>query len=109
VKILLAIDSSGHSEAAIHQVASRHFPPGSEVRIISVVERPHYAATYAGGTISVTLYEELEQDARERARGAVEKAEATLRVGKESREHPISEVPFCPLNRSKSVAAADVA
>jgi nucleotide-binding universal stress UspA family protein len=86
MKILLAIDGSGQSEAATDQVASRHLPPGSEVRIISVVERPYYAATYDGGPINVTLYEELEKDARERAQAAVEKAAATLRAGEKSRE-----------------------
>ena len=39
MKILLAVDGSGHSEAAVHEVASRQLPAHSEVRIISAA---HY-------------------------------------------------------------------
>ena len=40
MKILLAIDGSNCSNAAIQEVASRPWPRGSEIRIISVVEPP---------------------------------------------------------------------
>ena len=40
MKILLAIDGSTFSDAAVQEVASRPWPRGSEVRIISVVEPP---------------------------------------------------------------------
>ena len=45
MKVLLAIDGSGHSEAAVHELARRHFPAATEVRIISVVEPPHFAGS----------------------------------------------------------------
>ncbi len=86
MKILLAIDGSGQSEAVTDQVACHRFPSGSEVRIISVVERPYYTATYDGGALSVSLYEELEQESRERAHAAVTKSEATLRAEEENHE-----------------------
>ena len=40
MKILLAIDGSTCSDAAVQEVASRPWPCGSEVRISSVVEPP---------------------------------------------------------------------
>ena len=86
MKILLAIDGSGHSEAAANQIARQRFPAGSEVRVISVVEPPYYPVTYEGGAVSVRFYEEMEKGARERANAAVIKAAATLRADKESRQ-----------------------
>lgn len=40
MKILLAIDGSSFSDAAVNEIASRPWPSESEVRVISVVEPP---------------------------------------------------------------------
>jgi len=40
MRILLAIDGSSFSDAAVKEVATRPWPAGSEARIISVVEPP---------------------------------------------------------------------
>lgn len=37
MKILLAIDGSAHSAAALEEVASRQWPPGTEVEVLTVV------------------------------------------------------------------------
>ena len=37
MRILLAIDGSEQSEAAVDEIAHRRYPPGSEVRVLSVV------------------------------------------------------------------------
>jgi nucleotide-binding universal stress UspA family protein len=37
MKILLAIDGSAHSAAALEEVASRPWPPGTEVEVLTVV------------------------------------------------------------------------
>ena len=37
MKILLAIDGSAHSAAAVAEVASRQWPPGTEVEVLTVV------------------------------------------------------------------------
>ena len=37
MKILLAIDGSAHSAAAVEEVASRQWPPGTEVQVFTVV------------------------------------------------------------------------
>jgi len=39
MKILLALDNSDYSKAAIDEVAKRAFPPKSEVRIVSVYKK----------------------------------------------------------------------
>ncbi len=40
MRILLAIDGSSFSDEAVREIATRPWPAGSEVRIISVVEPP---------------------------------------------------------------------
>ena len=40
MKILLAVDGSGYSDAAIDEVIRRPWPPQSEVKIITAVETP---------------------------------------------------------------------
>jgi nucleotide-binding universal stress UspA family protein len=81
MKILLAIDGSGHSEAAVDEIAHGHFVAESEVRVISVVETSYAPATLPGEGVNLGLYAvEIENAARERARSAVDKAAATLRA-----------------------------
>lgn len=80
MKILLAIDGSGHSEAAVEEVARRQLPPHSEVRIISVHEATYFPPVLPGDGGSVSLYLDVEMAARERARTAVDKAAAAVRA-----------------------------
>jgi len=83
MRILLAIDGSGPSEAAVDEIARQHFPADSQVRVISVVESPNFPETYPGGGVNMIMYEEIEKTGREWARAAVEKAAAKLRVDEE--------------------------
>ena len=80
MRILLAIDGSGHSEAAVDEVARRHLETDSEVRVISVLEPLYSPAVFPGGVENVTLYTEIEEAARTRAHVAVDKAAAILRA-----------------------------
>ena len=43
MKILVAIDGSPFSDAAVQEVAQKPWPPGSEVKIVSIVEPPVWA------------------------------------------------------------------
>lgn len=79
-RILLATDGSGHSEAAVDEIARQRCPAGSEVRVISVVEPPYFQGTFPGEAVNMSLYVELEKAARERALAAVEKAAVQLRA-----------------------------
>lgn len=80
MRILLATDGSGHSEAAVDEIAHWHYPSDSEVRVISVVEPPYFPTTYPLGGVDMEFYDQIEKDARE----ATEKAAARLRAGDES-------------------------
>ena len=86
MRILLAIDGSEHSEAAVDEIARQHFPADSEVRVISVVEPPYFPGTFPGEGMSMSLYAEMEKVARELALAAVEKAAAKLRTDEGSRQ-----------------------
>jgi nucleotide-binding universal stress UspA family protein len=85
VKILLAIDGSEQSEAAVDELTRQLCPPDSEVRVISVSESPYFPKTFSEASVNMELYAELENTARERAGAAVENAAARLRPGAESR------------------------
>ena len=76
MKILLAVDGSTFSDAAVSEVARRPWPAGSEVRIISAAEAAHIPAPVPHG--AADFYAETLRDAREHARTAVNLAAAKL-------------------------------
>lgn len=90
MRILLAIDGSGHSEAAVDAIARQQFPAGSEVRIISVAAPPYFPTSFSGENVNISIYADLENAAREWAHSAVEKAAATLRADEGTRRLKIS-------------------
>jgi nucleotide-binding universal stress UspA family protein len=86
MRVLLAIDGSGHSDAAVAEVARRHVPAPGEVRIVSVIEASFFPATFAGDGGSMSLYADIERAANERAHAAVDKAAVTLLADEENRQ-----------------------
>jgi len=81
MKILLAIDDSRHSEAAVRSVAERPWPPGTEVKVIHVVE--FATSALARGDLWPTPpvdLSQLRQVEVERAKRLVEKAADDLRA-----------------------------
>jgi len=70
VRILLALDGSLCSEAAVHAVANRMWPTGSEVRLITVVD-PSNVTTRSSvpGGDGREWVEEFVQEARKKLRG----------------------------------------
>lgn len=83
-KILLAIDGSEQGEVAVEEMSRQPFPNGSEVLVISVVERPYLPLAYPGDGIDMNVYAEVEKSYLQRANAAVEDAASRLRVGSES-------------------------
>lgn len=78
MKVLLAIDGSSSSEAAVEEVATRAWPAGSEARVISVVE-PHAPLTSGPWGEAANKYrEELEEAERLRARELLDAARARI-------------------------------
>jgi nucleotide-binding universal stress UspA family protein len=79
MKILLAVDGSAGSEAAVRQVLARPWPPGSEVKILSVVELLTMV-TPENFWVPESYYLRLEQSLQAQARAAVERAEAQFQA-----------------------------
>jgi len=77
MKILLGVDGSPYSEAAIDEVAQRPWPKGSEIRIVTAYEFP-IAATPEVWALPPDYYEQLDQAVRARAESIVEAAVAKL-------------------------------
>ena len=90
MKILLAIDGSEQSAVAVDEVCDRHFPPDSDVRVISVVEPMTFAGSLPGEFVNADLYVELEKSAQERAHTAVDTAVDKLRTGAGSRQFKVT-------------------
>jgi nucleotide-binding universal stress UspA family protein len=75
MKILLAVDGSRGSEAAVSEVAGRPWPTNSTVKIISVAESPQPLSP-ASWALPRDYYEQWEQSLTAQAHGAVEQAVA---------------------------------
>jgi len=73
MKILLAVDGSACSDAAVGEVARRPWPEGSEIKIISVFEPPVMPAPEIWA-LSDHYFQELERAGQEQARAIVERA-----------------------------------
>lgn len=85
-KVLLAIDGSEQSEAAVDELTRQPFPDGSELHVISVAELPYLPLPYPGEGIDMSVYAEIEKSYYQRANTAVENAAVKLRAGSESKK-----------------------
>ena len=79
MKILLAVDGSEYSQAAVGAVAARPWPPGTTVRVLSAVEPvvpPASEVWYdAGGSLELTR-QELTKQADQLTAGVAERLRA---------------------------------
>lgn len=99
MKILLAVDGSTFSDAAVEEIASRPWPNGTDVDVLSVCEQPVYPMGEAAALPS-SYYEEMEKIAQKRARAAVDKAIERLRSNESNllvtsnvvAAHPVQEI-----------------
>ena len=81
MRILLAIDGSEYSTAAVEEIMNRHFATASEVCILAAIE-PHYAFPVMSNWEAMDMgnYKELQDMAQSEAQLAVDKAEERLRA-----------------------------
>ena len=99
MKILLAVDGSLCSDAAIEEVINRPWPPQSEVKIITAVEIP-VVAGIGLEPWPADYFEELEKSGREAAKNVMDKAlrklneasDKTLKISHEIIGGPPSQV-----------------
>jgi nucleotide-binding universal stress UspA family protein len=80
MKILLAIDGSPCSEAAVNELARRPWPANSEIRIVSAFEGP-LSPTPEAWAISSDYFEQMERVVREQAQAVVDAAAAEVVAG----------------------------
>jgi len=78
MKILLAVDGSECSDAAVTEIARRPWPAGSEVRIFSAAELPTRLMA-SGDVLPPRVAEDLEQAGRVQAEAAIAQALAMFR------------------------------
>jgi nucleotide-binding universal stress UspA family protein len=77
MKILIALDDSTYSQAALHSVLARPWPPGSLFKVLSVVEPFH--PEYAGWQTTYTpVAIEAQTSIHDAALGLVRQSEALL-------------------------------
>lgn len=81
MKILIAIDGSDFSQAALQSVMARPWPPDTEVKILNVVEPPSLLMGREMGGYDPE-FEVVWKALREQARHLVEKAVEKLRAAK---------------------------
>ena len=80
MKVLLAVDRSAPSRVAAKEVARRPWPPGSEVKVITVVE-PQPRQFSGSDEFAADIHKSAVTAAQEGARALVEEAAATVRGG----------------------------
>jgi nucleotide-binding universal stress UspA family protein len=91
MKILLAIDGSSFSDAAVKEVATKPWPAGSEVKIISVVEPP-LLPTVETWVPPDNYIEALEQAGEDQAQSIVSKAADRIREAQGDKLHVSTEI-----------------
>ena len=80
MRILLAIDGSEYSDAAVAQVAAMPWPEATEIDVLSVYEPPALPATESW-VLPQNYYDEMEKASQMQASEAVGKAVALLGEG----------------------------
>ncbi len=89
MKILLAVDGSASSDAAVEEIAGRPWPSGSEVNVISVIHLP-FTQTPETWALPEGYYTELKNVEREHAESAINRAISRLRESNSEREIPLT-------------------
>lgn len=80
MKIILAVDGSDCSDAAVKSVAARPWPKGTEIKVLSVIELP-FVPTTETWALPDSYYAQLEKVQEDKATAAIENAIKTLREG----------------------------
>ena len=98
MKILLAVDGSAYSDAAVDEVVRRPWPPQSELKVITAAELP--IVGMEPGALSPDYFEIVEKSVREAAKTVIERAlrklktieGATLKISNEIIQGPPRQV-----------------
>ncbi len=82
MKILLAIDGSSCSDAAINEVVSRPWPKGSFVKVLTAYDPP-VVPTPEGWALQANYFDELDAALRRQAQNVVDAALQKLKVNQD--------------------------
>lgn len=77
MKILLAVDGSAYSDAAVEEIVKRPWPPGSEVMVITAVEMPIMVGIEPWAA-SPDYFEQIEKAIRGVAEDVIKRATSKL-------------------------------
>jgi nucleotide-binding universal stress UspA family protein len=78
MKILLAIDGSPCSDAAVEEVSRRPWPDGSSIKVLTAFELPT-PPTPEGWALPLNFFEEMDAGLRQQAQNIVDRAIAKLK------------------------------
>jgi nucleotide-binding universal stress UspA family protein len=80
MKILLAVDGSEFSDAAVKSIAKRPWPANSEIKILTAIEpfTPYMTEVWA---TSNEFWEEMDKASKDQAHNAITNAVEQLQVG----------------------------
>jgi len=78
MKLLLAVDGSSFSDAAVEEVGTRPWPPNSEVIVITAAELPMIVGLEPWAAAPI-YFEEMEGAVRDSAKAALQKAVSKLK------------------------------
>jgi nucleotide-binding universal stress UspA family protein len=81
MKIMLAVDGSKYSDAAVKEITARPWPAGSAVKVISAVKRP-FVPTEETRSLPDSDYSRMEKAGMEHANASITKALAHLSARK---------------------------
>ncbi len=81
MKILLAIDGSACSDAAVEEVARRPWPDGSSLRVLNVFETP-MSPTPEIWAVPASYFEEIEEALRKQGKNIIDSALQKLKSNK---------------------------
>src|SRR5262245_32724866 len=100
LKILLAVDGSESSDAAVEEIAGRPWPRDTRVNVISVVHLP-FTPTPETKSLPESYYSQLEKAGREQAESAIDRAVSRIRESNSEREIPLRFITDVILGRSE--------
>ena len=92
MKILLAVDGSVYSDAAVEEVAKRPWPSQSELKVIMAAERPLMGGMEPWAAPLPEYFEQLEKSVREAAKAVIESALLKLKTTEDKKLKISSEI-----------------
>jgi nucleotide-binding universal stress UspA family protein len=79
MRILLAVDGSVYSDAAVEEITKRPWPPKSEVKVITAAEIPVMVGIEPWA-VSPDYFEQMEKAIRDAAQGVINRALSKLKT-----------------------------